>query len=167
MKVSFCTPVSLLKAIAESLFTVSYFCINDHKFWKAKNYIKKLNCGEEFFGYGNHVSGTGTGRGTGTNGRLRKKSIVSTKYDLVEGEGHGLLCQERILWLEQKLKENPQAINLNTLFTFQKNSSYVEINFFAIGCRAVGRFNNRALIDLWKEGKLIPIFPGDKKGPQI
>ena len=40
---------------------------------------------------------------------------------------------------------------------------YVEINLFSLGCRAVGRFNNKLLIRLWKEGKLIPIFPGDQK----
>jgi hypothetical protein len=40
---------------------------------------------------------------------------------------------------------------------------YVEISLFSLGCRAVGRFNNKALIQLWKEGKLIPIFPGDQK----
>lgn len=39
---------------------------------------------------------------------------------------------------------------------------YVEVNLFGMGCRAMGRFNNKALIDLWKEGKLTPIFPGDK-----
>jgi hypothetical protein len=40
---------------------------------------------------------------------------------------------------------------------------YVEINLFSLGCLAVGRFNNKALVELWKEGKVIPIFPGDKQ----
>jgi succinate-acetate transporter protein len=41
--------------------------------------------------------------------------------------------------------------------------SYIEINFFALGCRAYGRFNNKELVKLWKAGSLISIFPGDKK----
>jgi hypothetical protein len=40
---------------------------------------------------------------------------------------------------------------------------YVELNFFAMGCRAFGRFNNKALIELWKKGRLLAIFPGDWK----
>lgn len=40
---------------------------------------------------------------------------------------------------------------------------YVEANLFGMGCRAMGRFNNKTLIDLWKKGKLIPIFPGDSR----
>ena len=40
---------------------------------------------------------------------------------------------------------------------------YVETSLFAIGSRAFGRFNNKRLITLWKSGKLIAIFPGDKR----
>ncbi|MFA6915039.1 MAG: hypothetical protein WC222_01455 [Parachlamydiales bacterium] len=38
---------------------------------------------------------------------------------------------------------------------------YVELNLFAIGCRALGRFNNKTLIDLWKNGRLVAVMPGD------
>jgi len=40
---------------------------------------------------------------------------------------------------------------------------YVELIVFGMGCHAIGRFNNRDLIKLWKEGKLSPVFPGDKR----
>jgi hypothetical protein len=40
---------------------------------------------------------------------------------------------------------------------------YVELIVFGMGCRAIGRFNNRDLIKLWKAGKLAAIFPGDKR----
>lgn len=40
---------------------------------------------------------------------------------------------------------------------------YVELNFFAMGCRALGRFNNKMLVELWKRGRLVAIFPGDCK----
>lgn len=38
---------------------------------------------------------------------------------------------------------------------------YVELNLFAMGCMAFGRFNNKALVDLWKNGRLIAVLPGD------
>ncbi len=38
---------------------------------------------------------------------------------------------------------------------------YVELNLLAMGCRAFGRFNNKNLIDLWKNGQLIALMPGD------
>lgn len=38
---------------------------------------------------------------------------------------------------------------------------YVELNLLAMGCRAFGRFNNRILVDLWKNGQLIALLPGD------
>ena len=38
---------------------------------------------------------------------------------------------------------------------------YIELHLFGMGCRAFGRFNNPALIDLWKNDQLTPIFPGD------
>lgn len=38
---------------------------------------------------------------------------------------------------------------------------YVELNLFAIGCRAFGRFNNKALVDLWKKGRLLAVMPGE------
>lgn len=41
---------------------------------------------------------------------------------------------------------------------------YVELNFFAMGCRAFGRFNNKTLVELWKRGRLVAVFPGDWKG---
>lgn len=37
----------------------------------------------------------------------------------------------------------------------------VELNLFAIGCRAFGRFNNVTLVNLWKKGQLQAVFPGD------
>ena len=40
---------------------------------------------------------------------------------------------------------------------------YVELNFFALGCRAFGRFNNKALVELWMKGQLVAVFPGDWK----
>jgi hypothetical protein len=40
---------------------------------------------------------------------------------------------------------------------------YIELNIFAMGCRAFGRFNNKALIKLWKKGQLMAILPGDQK----
>jgi|GEM_PF-3594742 hypothetical protein len=40
---------------------------------------------------------------------------------------------------------------------------YGELNLFAIGCTAFGRFNNKQLIDLWKNGRLIAVMPGDYK----
>ena len=40
---------------------------------------------------------------------------------------------------------------------------YVELNIFAMGCCAFGRFSNKSLIEFWKQGKLIPIFLGDQK----
>ena len=40
---------------------------------------------------------------------------------------------------------------------------YIELNFFAVGCRAFGRFNNKALIELWKNGQLVAVLPGDRK----
>lgn len=39
---------------------------------------------------------------------------------------------------------------------------YIEVNFLGMGCRAIGRFNNQALTELWKDGKLAPVFPGDR-----
>ncbi len=38
---------------------------------------------------------------------------------------------------------------------------YVELNLFAIGCRAFGRFNNKLLVGLWKNGQLVAVMPGD------
>lgn len=38
---------------------------------------------------------------------------------------------------------------------------YVELNLLAMGCRAFSRFNNKTLVDLWKKGELIALFPGD------
>jgi hypothetical protein len=38
---------------------------------------------------------------------------------------------------------------------------YVELNLFAIGCRAFARFNNKDLVTLWKNGQLIAVMPGD------
>lgn len=35
---------------------------------------------------------------------------------------------------------------------------YVELVIFALGCRAFGRFNNKVLIVLWKNGQLVPIL---------
>ncbi len=40
---------------------------------------------------------------------------------------------------------------------------YAEANLLAMGTCAFGRFNNRALIALWKSGKLEALFPGDKR----
>lgn len=40
---------------------------------------------------------------------------------------------------------------------------YVEMNIFAMGCRAFGRFNNSVLVEQWKSGHLVPVFPGDWK----
>lgn len=39
---------------------------------------------------------------------------------------------------------------------------YIEANILAMGCCAFGRFHNHILVALWKEGKLVPVFPGDK-----
>jgi hypothetical protein len=39
---------------------------------------------------------------------------------------------------------------------------YVELNLFAMGCRAFGRFNNETLVELWKKGRLVALFPGDR-----
>jgi hypothetical protein len=39
---------------------------------------------------------------------------------------------------------------------------YVELNFFAMGCRTFGRFNNKILVELWKKGRLEALFPGDR-----
>lgn len=38
---------------------------------------------------------------------------------------------------------------------------YFELNLFAIGCRAFGRFNNKVLVGLWKNGQLVAVMPGD------
>ncbi len=38
---------------------------------------------------------------------------------------------------------------------------YMEVNIFAMGCRAFGRFNNKGLVALWKQGHLVAVFPGD------
>ena len=38
---------------------------------------------------------------------------------------------------------------------------YVELNFFAMGCCAYGRFNNKVLVELWKMGRLVAVFPGN------
>jgi uncharacterized membrane protein len=38
---------------------------------------------------------------------------------------------------------------------------YVELNLLAMGCRAFGRFNNRYLVKLWKNGQLIALMSGD------
>jgi hypothetical protein len=40
---------------------------------------------------------------------------------------------------------------------------YAEANLLAMGFCAFGRFNNSALVALWKNGKLEPVFPGDKR----
>ena len=40
---------------------------------------------------------------------------------------------------------------------------YVELNILAMGCRAFGRFNNKALVDLWKKGQIVAVLPGDSK----
>ena len=40
---------------------------------------------------------------------------------------------------------------------------YIESVFFSLGCRAFGRFHNRSLVELWKRGKLVPLFPGEKR----
>jgi hypothetical protein len=51
---------------------------------------------------------------------------------------------------------NPQKIRF-LLFCF------IELNIFAAGCNAFGRFGNRDLIEAWQSGKLIAIYPGDKR----
>ena len=38
---------------------------------------------------------------------------------------------------------------------------YGELNLFAMGCVAFGRFNNKHLVNLWKNGQLIAVMPGD------
>ncbi len=38
---------------------------------------------------------------------------------------------------------------------------YVEINLLAMGCVAFGRFNNKELVSLWKNGCLVAVMPGD------
>lgn len=38
---------------------------------------------------------------------------------------------------------------------------YIECTFFCLGCRALGRFNNKALVDCWKSNELTPIFLED------
>lgn len=38
---------------------------------------------------------------------------------------------------------------------------YIETTLLSLGCRAIGRFSNTLLVDLWKKGQLVPIFPGD------
>jgi|SRR5579862_213317 len=35
---------------------------------------------------------------------------------------------------------------------------YTECIFFCIGCRALGRFNNKTLVDLWKRNELSSAF---------
>lgn len=38
---------------------------------------------------------------------------------------------------------------------------YVELNLFAMGCMAFGRFNNKALVEHWKRGQLNAVLLGD------
>lgn len=38
---------------------------------------------------------------------------------------------------------------------------YTELLFLGMGCKAFGRFHNRSLVEFWKKGKLISVFPGD------
>ena len=40
---------------------------------------------------------------------------------------------------------------------------YCELNLFAMGCCAFSRFNNEVLVNLWKAGRLVAVFPGDWK----
>lgn len=40
---------------------------------------------------------------------------------------------------------------------------YIELIFFGLGCKAFGRFHNQLLVQLWKKGKLTPLFPGEKE----
>jgi hypothetical protein len=37
----------------------------------------------------------------------------------------------------------------------------VELNLFAIGLRTFARFNNKALVNLWKKGELVAVMPGE------
>lgn len=39
---------------------------------------------------------------------------------------------------------------------------YIEATFFGLGCRAFGRFHNRSLVELWKRGELVLLFPGER-----
>jgi hypothetical protein len=61
----------------------------------------------------------------------------------------------------------PAFVILGNLFSFKAVRCllflYVELNLFAMGCRAFGRFNNKTLVELWKGGRLVAIFPGDNK----
>lgn len=38
---------------------------------------------------------------------------------------------------------------------------YVELNLLAMGCVSFGRFNNKELVNLWKNDRLIAVMPGD------
>lgn len=38
---------------------------------------------------------------------------------------------------------------------------YIESTFFCIGFRALGRFNNKVLVDLWKRNELASVFLKD------
>ena len=52
---------------------------------------------------------------------------------------------------------------IGAMISILKPSSANEANILAMGCCAFSRFNNSALVALWKEGKLVPVFPGDKR----
>ncbi len=60
----------------------------------------------------------------------------------------------------------PAFVILGKLFPYQTVRFilflYIESILLCIGCRALGRFNNSVLIELWREDKLIPILPGER-----